>query len=354
MRTIFESKVPSMKVTIKKIAEIAGVHPATVDKVLHNRPGVSDEVRERVQKLIDELGYKPNPAGRVLQQQGKEFIIAAILVKVDALPYIRDGIEKGIREQTGLDIKIHWYLTSYSDAGQQAQYIDKAVEEKADGIIISPITSNRVREAINRASDAGIPVITANSDIEGTRRLCYVGQDGLRASRVAGRTMGNFLRGRGRIAIISSTIDNENNSYHVKVREDGFRGFLRETFPEIEIVASVESYEDPEITYRETYNLLTKYPDLDGLYITCGGVGQVGRAIRDCGREDIKALSFEKYPEILDLMQEDIIDCTIDSELERQGEIPVQIIMDQLVLKKAPPKQNIYTDIRILIKECLF
>ena len=67
-----------MKVTIKKIAEIAGVHPATVDKVLHNRPGVSDEVRERVQKLIDELGYKPNPAGRVLQQQGKEFIIAAI------------------------------------------------------------------------------------------------------------------------------------------------------------------------------------------------------------------------------------------------------------------------------------
>ena len=70
--------------------------------------------------------------------------------------------------------------------------------------------------------------------------------------------------------------------------------------------------------------------------------------------EDIKALSFEKYPEILDLMQEDIIDCTIDSELERQGEIPVQIIMDQLVLKKAPPEQNIYTDIRILIKECLF
>ena len=39
-----------MKVTIKKIAEIAGVHPSTVDKVLHNRPGVSDEVRERIRK----------------------------------------------------------------------------------------------------------------------------------------------------------------------------------------------------------------------------------------------------------------------------------------------------------------
>ncbi len=343
-----------MKVTIKKIAEIAGVHPATVDKVLHNRPGVSDEVRERVQKLIDELGYKPNPAGRVLQQQGKEFIIAAILVKVDALPYIRAGIEKGIREQTGLDIKIHWYLTSYSDAGQQAQYIDIAVEEKADGIIISPISSNRVREAINRAADAGIPVIAANSDIEGTRRLCYVGQDGLRASRVAGRTMGNLLRGSGRIAIISSAIDSENNSYHVKVREDGFRDFLRDTFPDIEIVTAVESFEDPEITYRETLNLLQNRRDLDGLYVTCGGLSQVGDAIRESGRTDLKVISFEKYPEILELLREDIIDCTIDSELERQGAVPVQIIMDQLVLKKSPPEENIFTDIRILIKECLF
>lgn len=343
-----------MKVTIKKIAEIAGVHPATVDKVLHNRPGVSDEVRERVRKLIDELGYKPNPAGRVLQKQGKEFIIAAVLVKVDALPYIKEGIEKGIREQTGLDITVHWYLSSYSDAGQQAQFIDKAVEEKADGIILSPINSDRVREAINRAAAAGIPLVTANSDIDGTQRLCYVGQDGRRASRVAGRTMGNLLGGSGRIAIISSAVASENNSYHVKVREEGFCNFLRETFPAVEIVASVESFEDPEITYRETYNLLKKYPDLDGLYITCGGVSQVGRAIRDCGREDIKALSFEKYPEILDLMQEDIIDCTIDSELERQGEIPVQIIMDELVLKKHPNEDNIYTDIRILIKECLF
>lgn len=343
-----------MKVTIKKIAEIAGVHPATVDKVLHNRPGVSDEVRERVRKLIDELGYKPNPAGRVLQKQGKEFIIAAVLVKVDALPYIKEGIEKGIREQTGLDITVHWYLSSYSDAGQQAQFIDKAVEEKADGIILSPINSNRVREAINRAAAAGIPLVNTNSDIDGTQRLCYVGQDGRRASRVAGRTMGNLLGGSGRIAIISSAVASENNSYHVKVREEGFCNFLRETFPAVEIVASVESFEDPEITYRETYNLLKKNPDLDGLYITCGGVGQVGRAIRDCGREDIKALSFEKYPEILDLMQEDIIDCTIDSELERQGEIPVQIIMDELVLKKHPNEDNIYTDIRILIKECLF
>lgn len=41
---------------MKEIAERAGVHPSTVDKVVHHRVGVSDEVRARVQAIINELG----------------------------------------------------------------------------------------------------------------------------------------------------------------------------------------------------------------------------------------------------------------------------------------------------------
>ena len=87
-----------MKVTMKEIAERAGVHPSTVDKVVHHRVGVSDEVRARVQAIINELGYTPNPSGRVLQRQGKGYRISAILVEVDALPYLKKGIERGVKE----------------------------------------------------------------------------------------------------------------------------------------------------------------------------------------------------------------------------------------------------------------
>ena len=86
-----------MKVTMKEIAERAGVHPSTVDKVVHHRVGVSDEVRARVQTIINELGYTPNPSGRVLQRQGKVYRISAILVEVDALPYLKKGIERGVK-----------------------------------------------------------------------------------------------------------------------------------------------------------------------------------------------------------------------------------------------------------------
>ena len=44
-----------MAVTLKQIAEMAGVHKSTVDKVIHNRPGVSDEVRLKIRRLLEEL-----------------------------------------------------------------------------------------------------------------------------------------------------------------------------------------------------------------------------------------------------------------------------------------------------------
>ena len=124
-----------MGVTMKEIAERAGVHPSTVDKVVHHRVGVSDEVRARVQAIINELGYTPNPSGRVLQRQGKVYRISAILVQVDALPYLKKGIERGVKEQTGFDIEVSYAVTGFQEAKRQSEYIIKAVEEKADGII---------------------------------------------------------------------------------------------------------------------------------------------------------------------------------------------------------------------------
>ena len=110
-----------MKVTMKEIAERAGVHPSTVDKVVHHRIGVSDKVRARVQAIINEVGYKPNPTGRVLQRQGKKYRISAILVDVDALPYLKSGIEQGVKEQDGFDIEVTYAVTGFQEARLQSR-----------------------------------------------------------------------------------------------------------------------------------------------------------------------------------------------------------------------------------------
>ena len=60
-----------MGITLKEIEEIAGVHKSTVDKVIYNRPGVSDARRQQIRKLLDEYGYETNPVGKTLSCQKK-------------------------------------------------------------------------------------------------------------------------------------------------------------------------------------------------------------------------------------------------------------------------------------------
>jgi DNA-binding LacI/PurR family transcriptional regulator len=61
----FHSKRP----TIKQVAKVAGVSMQTVSRVINDRPDVSPETRERIQQVIDELGYQPSALARSLIQR---------------------------------------------------------------------------------------------------------------------------------------------------------------------------------------------------------------------------------------------------------------------------------------------
>lgn len=342
-----------MGVTLKEIAALAGVHRSTVDKVLHKRPGVSDEVRRRVQAVIDETGYRPNPVGRALQKQSAVIRLAAILLEVDARPFMERGIRKAVDALHMYNIQVDYHACTYGDVETQLEQIECATRGQVDGIILSPLSADSVREAVNRAVAAGIPVVCTNTDIEGTGRLCYVGEDAAKASRIAGRIMGEFLGGAGEIAVITSTSAMRTGTYFLKVRETGFQGYMAENFPGIHIVESVPSLENPAMTYQMTLELLRRQPELRGVYVVGGGVREVGRAIREtgCGGR-LKVVCFEDYPEILELLQENIVTCTINSDTVRQGELPVRILIDYL-MQDERPAENVYIPGQILVRECL-
>jgi len=57
------------RVTIQKVAAVAGVSKQTVSRVINNHPDVADITREQVQKVIDELGYHPSAVARSLTMQ---------------------------------------------------------------------------------------------------------------------------------------------------------------------------------------------------------------------------------------------------------------------------------------------
>ncbi len=80
---------------IKEIAEALGVSIGTVDRALHARPGISPKTRERVLKMAQQLGYRPNVAARYLKLKRKLRISVQLPSEIAAF---FDVLRNGIRE----------------------------------------------------------------------------------------------------------------------------------------------------------------------------------------------------------------------------------------------------------------
>ena len=341
-----------MGITIKEIAEMAGVHRSTVDKVIHNRPGVSSQVRQRIQKILDECHYEANPIGKALQMQDKMLYVRALMLEVDACAFLKKGIETGLKGYTSFQIEFDYQKTEYSNVEEQVRALEQCMEDKVDGVILSPINAPEVVAKIDECALAGIPVITVNTDIKGSQRLCYIGQEGFRAGRVAGRLMGEFLQGKGKVAIFTSDSDNH-QSFPFGTREDGFRKIMSEKYPQIELLPSIYTKEKTQIIHREMRRLCENESNLEGVFITCGGVKAVGDVIEEYEKKDIRLICFENYPEIQEMIKNNTVLATIDSEIEEQGRRAVDILCDYLIYNKRPPRKHLYTDMKIILKECL-
>lgn len=63
-----------MAITMKDVAQRAGVSVATVSRVLHGHPNVREETRARVWQAIEELGYSPNRAAQALAARRRKVL----------------------------------------------------------------------------------------------------------------------------------------------------------------------------------------------------------------------------------------------------------------------------------------
>ena len=341
-----------MSITIKQIAEIAGVHRSTVDKVLHNRPGVSDEVRQKIQALLKEHHYEANPIGKALQMQDKKLCIAVLLLQVDALPYLRRGMEETLQDYRAFQLQTKFFVCGAADVTEQQSQLQTCREQKVNGIVISPIRCPEIGAELELCQQAGIPVITVNTDTGPGQRLCFVGQNSFQSGQVAGRFMGEFSGGRGRIAVLTSFTDS-GQSFSFGTREDGFRRAIQEHFPALQLLPGIDTCEDPEIMRRETLELLQREPELTGIFITCGCVPAACEALRESGRTGIRVICYESYPEILALLKEDLVTLTLASGLEQQGRDSMDILLNLLVYGRKPASGEVHSPIIPLVRESI-
>lgn len=332
--------------TIKQIAELAGVHRSTVDKVLHNRPGVRPEVRAHVKKVLSAVDYKPNILGRALKQQDKKKRIGVILLNTFSLHMMSEGVKQANQEFSKFGLTAEIYQTNFWDVTTQSDTINRLIDEKIDGLIVQPLNRPEVVDAIGRAMEHNIPVITTNSDLSTSKRMCYVGQNHTMAARTAARMAAEMMHGKGRLAIISGLYD---LLQCITERSTEFQNHLSALAPDIEFVKEIKTMDDEVYIMKHVMDLLTE-TKVDYLFQTSGGVEWTAKAIQLVDAPT-KIICFDTYPATLQLIRDGAVRCTIGQELEKQTYQPIKILFDYLYYDFPPESDCFYTAVDIRVPE---
>jgi DNA-binding LacI/PurR family transcriptional regulator len=198
-----------MPVTVKDIAKKAGVSHSTVSRALRSNPLISDETKQRIQKIAVELGYLPSAAARTLKTN-RSHVLGVVLTSIDD-PFfseILEGIEEVI-QSSGYSLFI---AAAHRDPGREREIVQAMVEHRADGVIIcsTSFSEERSRPFLQN----GVPIVVVNNqaveefrysiyhdDVDGmrqvTRHLIELGHKGLAyiGNSASGRTTKDRLTG---------------------------------------------------------------------------------------------------------------------------------------------------------------
>lgn len=241
--------MPNPNPTIKEVAAKSGVGIGTVSRVLNNSKQISEETRRRVLKVIDELHYVPNSAGKRLSQN-KSYVLA-ILVPVVNHPFFAQLIAEF---ELAADKRGYSLLVASSQHRIEKEYeiLKRLAQNEADGALF--VTHYEHNESdfrnlaivsIDRHLGKNIPIVTTNN-YDGTRQgVEYLIEKGCK-----------------KIAFIGTK---PSEASEVILREKAYRDLMKEKGLEQIVINKNVKHGEESLLIDE---LFANYKGIDGIFVS--------------------------------------------------------------------------------------
>ena len=269
--------------TLRDIARQAGVSLATVDRVLHNRPGVRPDTVRRVKEAIERNSFQPHVAAAELARgRARRF---AFVMPSGPNPFMQQ-IHSYLGQMSGWlsarRLAVEMVATDVFDPSVLAASLETLAGGDCDGVAVVALDHPSVRAAIDDLVDGGAKVVTLVSDVPSSRRHHYVGIDNIAAGRTAGALVGRLVGPRsGKVAIVAGSQGLRDHAERIF----GFNQVMASEFPGLDMLPVLEGRDEDERSEQVLSRLLGKHPDIVGLYNVGAGTHGVARALIDSGRE---------------------------------------------------------------------
>lgn len=337
-----------MGITIKQIAEMLGVSRGTVDRAIHGREGVSPKIVEQVRKLTEEFDYRPNTVAKALKSAQTPMTFGVVLPGENRFyAEVEKGLDEAVKTYAPYGVNVLKMKAPGLTAQKQAAQLKQLGEMNVNGILMAAVDADAVRDEVDRLSDT-IPVITFNTDLTDSKRICFIGQEHFAAGRTSGDLMGSMLERDGKIALLVGSRGmlahmQRAQGFRSAIKEHGITGVLNEVYA---------THESDEIAYEIVTNLLKTYNDLVGIGVMGGGQVGAGNALADSGKAElVKMACFDTFEQTVAHVKNGVVDYTIAQDPFIQGYMPVKIMYEYLALDILPKWERIFTHIDIRLKD---
>lgn len=154
--------VRNRRATIRDVATLAGVSPATVSLVINNTGLIGEKTTQRVCKAMQHLNYQPNIVARGLRSQ-KTATIGLIMTNIANLfyPSIARGVED-LANQLGYNVIL---CNSDEDSQKETRYIDDLLSRQVDGFLLVPTRDSLAN--LEKIRQGGHPIVLLDRHIDG-------------------------------------------------------------------------------------------------------------------------------------------------------------------------------------------
>lgn len=336
---------------VKEIARRAKVSIATVDRVIHNRTGVSEKTKIKILDIIKELDYQPNILASRLASR-KIITIAIFLPKVSEETDFWEAPLKGIQraevEIKKYGVKINTYFFDLNDKDSFHKQASRILDSHVNGVLLAPSFIEEAIQFTKACQNLKIPLVYIDSNIPDQSNLCYIGPHLFQSGYVGAKLLTYKLKENKKVLVVN--ISAETDSYSYLQIEDGFRSYFKDHEQSNEIIRVDIKNTDYLSVARDLTHIFHLHEEIEAVFVTNSRVFSVAKFLSESNRANIALVGYDFLKENITYLKSEVIDFLICHKPEEQGYRGIMSLYQTLVIG-GPVEKVHFMPIDIIAKE---
>jgi LacI family transcriptional regulator len=281
------------RATIQDVANAAGLSVSSVNRALHQPQSVRVETLQIILQAAESVGFYGIGSIRNSMRSARPKVRLGILLLQRNRSFyqaLATAFEQAAASVQGHEVLLQIdYLEEFSPQNVSDSLVRLA--QKSDVIGVVAPEHPTISATIEKLADQGKKFFGLISPLTARCGVGYVGLDGWKVGRTAGWAFHNMCRkDNSKIGILVG-----NHRFRCQeIFESGFRSYFREHANSFVLLEPQSTFENSNIARDVTEDLLSKHPDMAGLFVCGGGISGVIDALRDTGRtQDVFVVGFD-------------------------------------------------------------